>query len=140
MTERQNYRYVQFQTPTGRGYACVSFTWERHGDVIKYVAGIAFCSPLDAFSKSLARSSAERRRVGSDRVKSKNKRVVSQVSSPNPTTTFITNKEFDAIFRDVISAVSSKNEVPKWALDAVDVSDIHFGLTDFVPPSVENQA
>lgn len=132
MTERQNYRYVQFQTPTGRGYACVSFTWERQGDVIKYVAGIAFCSPLDAFSKSLARSSAERRRVGSDRVKSKNKRVVSEVSSPNPKTTFITNEEFFAIFGDILKNVGSKNEVPKWALDSWNTNVVTFGLSESV--------
>lgn len=128
MSQRQNFRYIQFETPNGRGYACVSLAWERTGDIISYNAGVAFCSPFDFFRKDIARMKAEHRRSGSQRIKSKDKQVVSQISSPDPVTNFISNEEFRIIFDDILAKCSVKKAVPKWLLDSHNNGGTHFGL------------
>ena len=130
MAQGKNFRYLQFDTVNGRGYACVSFTWTREGDRIGYEAGIAFCSPSDKFRKDIARLKAEARRAGSTRLKSQGKRVASEITSTNPTTNFISNEEFGVIFDDILIKCEDSNVVPKWLWAAYNEGSFRFGLRE----------
>ena len=130
MAQGKNFRYIQFDTANGRGYACVSFSWSREGEIIQYEAGIAFCSPLDHFRKDIARLKAEQRRAGSLRLKSQGKRVASQINSPNPITNFISNDEFKIIFDDILLKCEDANVVPKWVWNSYNNETFRFGLRE----------
>jgi len=57
---RFNFRYIQFQTPSGKGYATVAIDWEKQDiadgqKVLNYKCAVSFCSPKDRFVKRLGR-------------------------------------------------------------------------------------
>lgn len=131
-TNGKNFRYVQFNTPEGRGVACVCFDWQRDGSNVTYKAGVSFCSPKDTFSKLTGRIKAESRYNGSKRLKSVNKHIQSVVTVPEPKTNFISNSEFEIIFRDIVAKCEEKESLPSWVRDSVEDKTYRFGLTQQV--------
>lgn len=128
MNKGQNFRYIQFFTNSGVGYACVSFEWEKTDQTIKYSAGVSFCSPKDVFSKERARRTAEFRRKG-ERVGSKGMTVQSTVPVVNQTK-FVTNQEFDLILKEILAKTSEMGLAPTWAIKAFDTEKYRFSLRE----------
>lgn len=128
MHKGHNFRYVQFNTSLGTGYACISFEWKKTGETIKYSAGVSFCSPKDTFDKERARRSAQFRRLG-ERVHSKGMNISSVVRASS-TNKFVTNQEFDAVLRDIIARAEEKELVPNWAVKALRNNSVRFGLRE----------
>ena len=124
MHQGQNFRYVQFETASGTGYACVNFEWRKEADRIDYTAGISFCSPNDKFEKSIARTISERRRTLTARKKS----IQASIAVQDSGTKYVSNKEFDSVLEDILDRAEDKNLVPKWAWKAYNNGQFRFGL------------
>jgi len=127
MNKGHNFRYVQFQTPTGTGYACVSFDWDKTDDNIKYAAGIVFCNPNERrFNKERARAQASVRREG-QREKSRGLSIRANVPSVDKTR-FVSNAEFENVLRDIIYRATKMSIVPHWAIRALRDENVKFGM------------
>ena len=128
MSTGHNFRYIQFRTPTGVGFACVSIEWTKVDSRIDYTAGVSFCSPKDIFDKRRAREMANNRRIGK-RLHSKNMNYSGSVAVIDETK-FISNSEFDRIFRNFMSnAPASGTRIPNWASKALHLDAYTLGLT-----------
>lgn len=130
MSTGHNFRYIQFKTPVGIGYACVSLTWEKVDSKISYTAGISFCSPKDVFNKHRAREMADNRRIGA-RLKSRNMNHSGLIAAIEDTK-FISNSEFDKVLRDLMTNLSvrpNSTMVPNWASKAFHGDTYILGLT-----------
>lgn len=122
---RHNFRYVKFFTPKGIGYATVSIDWEKERVTdsiyhLRYVAGVALCSPRDKLLKSLGRKIADGRRQFRGQ-----EHVVTCGDCQ-----YITDAEFRTLVPQLIAdfVASDGSGPPRWVMEAVEADRFELGL------------
>lgn len=136
-------RYVRLQTFHGPAYACVVFKWEKSEHRINYTAGVSFCSPKDVFLKKRAREVAAARLE-----QERGKAITSYVSFVERGVKFISNNEFEILFRDLVTQAHKRMlptkkhatpnwGAPNWAMKAMLEHKYALGLSDKEPEVVD---
>lgn len=132
-----NYRYVRFNTVTGKAYALFLVSWEK--DVCKVSA--AFCNPNDSFVKSRARV------MTSTRMRENRLGKVLSFSMNLPESKVLPNQDFSEILMKTMAAhVKVRNKkgkivvmpyAPNWARMAFENHNFKFG-TGATPEEIED--
>lgn len=139
---RNNYRYVRFNTETGKAYALFLVSWdESNKDKCKVSA--AFCNPNDSFVKARARKMVDVR-MNENRFG----RVI-QVKRSISDSKIISNDEFKEILKEVMTTnvlandsdllcgdLEEKPFAPNWARRAFKTNNFKFG-TGATPQEIE---
>lgn len=120
--DRFNYRYIEFSTPSGKGYATFAIAWkkvqeEKTGDsLLAYKTGFSFCSPKDRFTKRFGRKVAYTRLTND-----KGNKTFAAITKCS-TNKFITNEDFKTILKDLIEFG------PGWAQRCMKRNNFKLGL------------
>lgn len=134
---RHSYRYVQFPTAHGVGYAVFSFNYTKRRDegeypagdrqTVEYEFGVSFCSPKDRFEKTKGRLIAD------GRLEKVPVKVIGTAPVGTGAPSFVTNDDF----YDLIPKLCSElDEMPAWAERAFKKDNFLFGLRQTPKPKV----